>query len=996
MNTNQENNFVIEESSDSDFEVEDDEPVLNPKSDKNKPFCQYKDFTEDNTKYKLYEGLYYVVYNTAPHNDVYLMNQSDIKACIKKFNKIKTPSNHKGYILELYKDIFYNAFTVDLDKFETVDDYHNMILILNDILNSEDIKSLYAKLTPIDGKIPTPHIDVFSYGEYPDEQIKTLYANDDLNEGLHIHYQRNKNIKKPLSAHVIMNCYITHQKLREELTGRGVGYLTDTQHINKLELDDAIYGKVGLLRISSSWKPPQPPKEKKDDKKDTKAKKTKKEDTKPKKWEGPFNTALDLDDDEFSRQFYTYPHKITDDDQTIYKSIFDFIIKEYTIFEKPKKAAKPKLTVSKQPKDGELLTANKEITPSVKGLAPPPLGLIAEILSHYKIGKHNEFICCVGNEWWEAYSGFILNCPYTYDQIENIIYKAYNANTEHNDPWGLNTYTRKAMEGRPIDDSDVGIHSLLKPFKNYISFDEYLDSKAEDETEEEDYFDLDSWVMLNNKGYNRLLLEERKEYKQLRAKLNELHIQYNNTYGQRENLYKKYLNDYTEYQIFNAKRTDRTLTRYDYYVDFTTKEVCEKNIDKYEITFNNLPRQTFTFSYNVKIDFAIISNQKLYKEMFYNYTLTSEQDYENAQAALDIYKNGFKYEEDYKKFMDFLRFKTNNPEKCFRHNFANFGGKDSLKTTIMKLIGRFYDVCNLYPDKLTSTFNTEFASSIVVIEEMPTKQRNAETSVARLKAQTSDETFNLEGKNKDKKQVNNKANIVINSNFKELGGIFNYQMDGEMFKRFYIIEKQTIQKDDIKKFFQLMKSDSSVKALIETIKGLPPLSDEEWDDNTTQQAYYNFVKTGGNRRNVLTLSEIDSTIRPDKQKRFWAKLVDLMDMLKSHGVSKDRDTERQTLEKEDVITYYSSSGKCYIKDLVKYYQTYYKVECDDDDIDLSEENIKKRWDTSHIDELVEDDKPKLVTISTQTTDELVEDDKPKLVTSSTYSIEKAKKNKRNK
>lgn len=872
----------------------------------------FKDYKTD--EIKQHENFYYIAFGlTSYSKEITIANIKTLYKLIKNGSEI----------FELYKKDILCRFQFDIDGIKELNDIHKLLICYNDIINDEDINDIYNNTLN-----KTFKIDILCYGEFEKEAINDIIKLiPNFNEHLNVHYEQKKKelSGKSFSTHISLNCYILHEYFTNNLHPYNLSLTNTTKSIN-IELDNTIYKEFGILRASSSDK--------------TTTDKDKNDGTYKK-----YKTGIKIDDfKEFKRQFLQYPKTLTEEQKQAYIKIADIITNKYINRDNKtnnKEQTNNKTTTKKQQDKTkeenikELPTKKKEKLNKDVISTPVPLGIIEEILMTYfpKNVHFHEFIPFEegkGDKYYRALSGFITNCPYKYEDIKDIIYKYWNQTDIHNKPNKLNNWV---IDNIKYNNTAKYFFSFLKIFNDYETFDEYIINKED--------FDYNLYVKYYNKSKSskKLNKDEFKQYETLKEQYNEIKIEYNKRYEKTHNAYKKYLKIFKTYQIFTTKRTTEDLTQNDYYIDVNTNKVMLKAYDEYDISFNQTGQAEFKSAYDIDLKKVIKTNEDIYKKLLYTYTYTTETNYKNADRMLEIFKEGFKHETDYVIFLDFIREKLNNPSYMYPINFANYGGKDSLKTTFINIIKKYHDVSILNPNKIISIFNTEFLSSIVMIDELPIRVQDNQKAIENIKIHTLGDSFEVEAKGKDKKCVKNRSNIVINTNHKEIGGLFDYQEDGEMFKRFYVIEKQTITKPHINEFIKLMKDEANTKALIERIKTLTPLTDEQRDNRETQQEYYNFVKNNKNKRNVLSLSKIDDTIRTDKNGKKWVKTTELIYFLKINNVITSAQTERQLLEKEDIIKTYSNRT-CYIKDINKYYETYYLIECDDDTEYLNE-HLKK-------------------------------------------------------
>ena len=888
---------------------------ITPRSDRKHAFCKSQtDFKNDDIKYKQHEGLYYIVHSFTKQNRIYLMNISDIKTSLNR--------GHDVY--EMYKDSQINSLQFDFDNFENIEAFHDLVMCFNDIINNSTINKYYQQLSE-----PTkayPIIDIFAYGKYSEEDITQLYENEDIHENLHIHYEQKADdeVKKSLSSHVVMNCYVLHATLNKSFSSLDKPQLINSEHTKHVNIDVSIYKDNGLLRISSSNK------------------------TDPKA--GTFKTGLHItDNDQFSRQFYQYPYNITKEDEAIYKKIFNVILNEYITSENKQNIPIEESSDDEDIEDetapndklniDDLIGANSN--DEIKGddtideidFLKPPLGLIAEILTYYPACHRGEFICKAGNRYWEAFSGFILNCPYTYDEIQDVIHDYWNDRIKHNDPNGLNDAVYNMMKKRKPKKSNRGYYSLLKIFKLEYSIDDYAKTRN---------FPIEKYKELKAKNKRNLSPNQRKLLFNLRDAYAVIETEY-----RRMNEFADQLDEYTRifkvFQTFELKRNDKSL--YNIFIDKDTADYIHKG--EHDVgNFTKIPIEKIHTLYpnpEYNIDDIIKTSFDEYKELKKHYLYSTHQELAKGHEIEECLMSTFENEFDYRMWVDFLRFKLNNIKKSYRINFLFVGDNNSLKTTFMELLDDFIDIKKGNAKEMGDKFNAAYESDIVFYEELPTTINNVKPTVDYLKSQTCAKKITLEKKGRDMRTIKNYSNIVITTNHSNLGGLFDYQEKREMFKRFYIIKRTEASQEAIDRLYTLIGNEKYLNAFIYILKAKQPLTPEEWNNRDTQQYYYNFVKDKSLTRRVLNLYEIDATISKDGRSRLYAKLSTLSKQLNKYNLIINQQTERQQLETDGIIRYYKSNATCLILDPIKYYKRYYEPETKGDN-QVIKKHIEKVYD----------------------------------------------------
>lgn len=921
-----------------------------PRSSLSTTICAKKQFVDEDTKYPQYENLYYITISQKGQKQLKLMNLSLIKWCLR----------HNKYIYEMYKDSQINSLNFDFDHFPTIETFHDMIMCFNEIINDSTINGYYKQLS----NQAYPIIDIFAYGKYSKEEIQQLYENDDLHEDLHIHYEEKTDdqVEKSLSAHVVINCYVLHAILDKNLfINTKTLYLTNSEHTIYFDLDHTIYKNNGCLRIASS--------DKLVDVKDDKGRIIEKDKR--------IYTHLNITDDEqFKRQFYQYPYKLTDDDKNIYENIFNHFLNTYirkskeqavdeSVDDEMEKIINEPIDVNDddikyQPivndnwllldddADNNILnntTNNQAIDEpqtelkEIKGddtinevdFLKPPLGLIAEILTHYPACHYPEFICSGDNRDWEAFTGFILNSPYTYDELHDVIYEYWNARIKHNNPTGLNDVVYNMMKGKKPKRSNKGFYSLLSIFKLEIKFDDFAIKRE---------FNLPRYKELKGKNKRNLSKDQRKELFALENQHSVIETEYNqlNKYAQQ---LEKFTRIFKIFQTFELKLNDNS--KFNIFIDKRTGDYIHKG--EHDIgDFTKLADEKVRRLYpNYELNDIIKTSYEEYKLLKTQYLYSTQEELVKGLEIEECLKSTFENEFDYRMFCDFLRFKLNNVKQPYRINFLFVGDQNSLKTTFMDIVDYFIDVKKGNAKEMGDKFNAVYESDIVLYEEMCTTLNNVKQTVDFLKAQTCAKNIHIEKKGQDIKTIKNHANIVITTNHYNLGGLFDYQENREMFKRFYIIKRIEATEETINKLFKLIDNEKYLNAFIYILKHKEPLTPEEWKNRDTQQQYYNFVKDKSSTRRVLNEYEIADTVRKDNDKgRLYARLSILTKQLSKYNLTINQQTERQQLVTDGIIKYYKSNNTCLILDIYRYYKRYFEPQTKQDN-----KTIKDHIKNSH-------------------------------------------------
>lgn len=554
-----------------------------------------------------------------------------------------------------------------------------------------------------------------------------------------------------------------------------------------------------------------------------------------------------------------------------------------------------------------------------------PTGLIYEILKLYPLRKLTDIMFLKENDdnyiYWSALNNFIRSCPYEYEELKDVLYCAYNRNTEHDNPDMLNTYAKSYIGKGTV--SNQYFLELIKPFKREVSFADYLD---------ENKFDIEEFERSKNIKLNKVSKTQRESIKYLREERKRLREEFIEKYGNNE-IYRKYKRILNVFRVFETPYVEGS--RFNHYFDDSRKMEFQFK-RQYTDEFSTCSKDNIhLIDSSADINKILITSKAEYEKLKQKYLFINDANMKNGQRLLDIFKTGFVHEYDFNVYMDFIRSKLLNPKNLYIKNFVCYEGRDSLKTAFINMLSDYVGVGIVPVNLIHSQFNGFMANPICVYEELPASIKESRTVMEQLKAMTSTKNISLHVKGKDSETRKNYCNIIINTNHKEVGGLFDNQAENEMFKRFYIIEKQTIDRQLINEFFEITDNIANVAACFEIVKQLTPLSIDDINDTRTQENYYSFVRNTQNNKQCLTIGDIDRTITKDDEGRVWLRITELNKALKYYEITTSKEAERQQLEKAGIIKTYKN-GRFQILDLKKYFTRYYKDETPDDTKELNE------------------------------------------------------------
>lgn len=205
--------------------------------------------------------------------------------------------------------------------------------------------------------------------------------------------------------------------------------------------------------------------------------------------------------------------------------------------------------------------------------------------------------------------------------------------------------------------------------------------------------------------------------------------------------------------------------------------------------------------------------QRLYQNMvvfrsvreFNLMILESKYQFESVDDLLDMLKNTFVYESDYKYYLSWLANKVTYQITNGRGIISQpetDGGCDSLKTYITKILEPFIEVNTANLRNLNKSLNgTYFKGLLTVIEELPKNIKDIENIITVLKENTQARTLTIEEKGEKPITIKNRTDIIMNTNF-NVEKLFYLKSDASaLSKRFRILTRKSI---DVKKYSNVL------------------------------------------------------------------------------------------------------------------------------------------------------------------------------------------------
>ena len=254
----------------------------------------------------------------------------------------------------------------------------------------------------------------------------------------------------------------------------------------------------------------------------------------------------------------------------------------------------------------------------------------------------------------------------------------------------------------------------------------------------------------------------------------------------------------------------------------------------------------------------------------YNNVFAQDKYNDKVQESLNIFKSGFVHEYDYMYYMRWLSMKLNDPYTVLPRNIVCLLGTASFKSTFIDSFGDFLKINIIdYSVDTSNTFNEWIDSSIVVIDEVPQNAKDVEKLQNTIKKVCGAKHVKINRKFEHEKMKKNRTNYIINSNYLNCGGLFSNQTQNEMFRRFRIIKKQTIDKQQAHILYNNLNDKYILYNMFEYIKNeFKPMTAEEFEEvSEYEKEYMQSVKNTDDNKRVLSKDSIELCVDKKKQLR---------------------------------------------------------------------------------------------------------------------------------
>ena len=272
---------------------------------------------------------------------------------------------------------------------------------------------------------------------------------------------------------------------------------------------------------------------------------------------------------------------------------------------------------------------------------------------------------------------------------------------------------------------------------------------------------------------------------------------------------------------FEDNKRNKTISQYLLYNCFKLEEentIYQVNSDLTLDRYKNITSLANKFRLSGTTANRLYQNMVTFKSIreFRLMILESKYQGEKVDDLLDMLKNTFVYESDYNYYISWLAnkitYQTTNKRGIISQPEKD-GGCDSLKTYMTKLLDPFIEINTANIRNLNKPLNgTYFKGLLTVIEELPKKLTDVENLIAILKENTQAKTITIEEKGEKPITLQNRTDIIMNTNF-NVEKLFYLKTDASaMSKRFRILTRKSI---DIKKYSDVLDkySDDDVNYL---------------------------------------------------------------------------------------------------------------------------------------------------------------------------------------
>ena len=514
---------------------------------------------------------------------------------------------------------------------------------------------------------------------------------------------------------------------------------------------------------------------------------------------------------------------------------------------------------------------------------------------------------------------FILHCPYKLIDIYDILISWYSSKRHDNGITPFIDYINKCYHYEPYNNS--WLYVLINPLNKKWSPKEATDWS--DELEQE-------YNNLINKHNNKLSKKQRNRKNELldmriesidnyKKSLTDIDIKNINIYKKWKKIYniKKFIIEPNNTNDF-IKNCFRGNDGWLYIKDDLNGY---KSISKEQII-------NMCGNSEVIQELPIIDINNFMITKYYGNIILNNEDYKVAHKALDIYAETFNEYNDYIYYCRWLSMKLRHPNVALPRSIVQLEGSGSFKTNFIKAFNKFITIAAVdFENDLTNQFNEFMMSQLVVIDEVKAQGGKKQQMIQNtIKQMTSDSSTKIRVKyERNGRDIKLITNLIINSNYKSCGGLFdNQSKDGEMFRRFKLIQKKQIEPYKAEQLYNMLNDNRVIYALYNIlINEYKDMTFNEFNiKNNFELEYYNYVKDKAYNKAVLTKNEIDYCISQYGNNKLLS-IQRLVQQLKRYDVICGASDEKQHLIDESVIEY--KQKRNYIIDYNKLIDLYIDV-----------------------------------------------------------------------
>ena len=315
--------------------------------------------------------------------------------------------------------------------------------------------------------------------------------------------------------------------------------------------------------------------------------------------------------------------------------------------------------------------------------------------------------------------------------------------------------------------------------------------------------------------FKSYIKEYKEQHEELNEKLNE-HLNHIDYYIRK---YKKINFIYHDfYDVDESEEKNKIKFVYNFYKLRNGKIINAYNNDIFESKneFKNefhLSGSTTNELFDKFVTFTTIEEyDKMKVEHDYNILTDIDKNIinDNINKYVKLFKDTFKHDDDFKYTLGWMAEKVETKTTIWKglinQGDENTNAKDSLKTFTIDLLEHELKSTESFIKNLTGTNlnGAYFTCHISFIDELPQKPTDIDTLITAIKSHSSKHYLQIEEKGKDTRKIKNNLDFIINTNY-TIKNILKNSNDCEtIFKRFRVIEKKPIKKDQ--KNIQLLKT----------------------------------------------------------------------------------------------------------------------------------------------------------------------------------------------